>query len=65
MTKKIIIKYKNKSYIIEKKELESYDQFYDRAWILVKDCPDTKEKYKISLLESQKKINIKYLKYEY
>ena len=65
MTKKIIINYKNKSYIIEKNELESNDQFYNRAWLLVKDCPDTKAKYKISLLESQKKNNIKYLNYEY
>ena len=65
MTKKIIIKYKNKSYIVLKKDLESYDQFYDRAWMLVKDCPDTKKKYQMSLLESQKKINIKYLNYKY
>ena len=65
MVEKIVIKYKNKSYIIEKKKLESYEEFYSRSWIMVKYEPKTSEDYKKNLIRSQKKINELYLGYEY
>ena len=65
MDEKIIIEYKNKSYIVIKKNLESYDQFYNRAWLIAKDEPETLDDYKTSLITNQKKINEMYLGYEY
>jgi|TARA_B110000971_G_scaffold116801_1_gene119738 hypothetical protein len=65
MNEKIIIEYKNKSYIVIKKNLESYDQFYNRAWLIAKDEPTSLDDYKTSLITNQKKINELYLGYEY
>ena len=65
MEEKVVIRYKNKSYIIIKKDLESYDQFYHRAWLIAKDEPDTSLDYAKSILKSQQKINEIYLGYIY
>lgn len=61
----IIIDYKNKSYILEKKSVESHDQFYSRAWLIAKSEPENKKEFEQSKLDAQKKINIEYLGYEY
>ena len=65
MVKKVIIQYRNKSYIVIKKDLESNEQFYNRAWLIAKDEPKTSKEYTRSLLKSQKKINELYLGYVY
>lgn len=65
MSEICIIKYKDHSYIIKKRDLESYEQFYHRAWLIVKEEPTTEKEYKKSILKSQKKINELYLGYVY
>ena len=65
MVEKFAITYKNKSYIITKKLLESYDEFYHRAWLIVKQEPETLDDYEKSILKSQQKINEIYLGYVY
>ena len=65
MVKKVIIQYKNKSYIVAKQHLESYDQFYTRSWLIAKYEPKTLDEYKTALVKSQKKINELYLGFVY
>ena len=61
----IILNYKNNSYIIFKNSIESYDQFYKRAWLISKKSPKTEIEFKKINLEVQKIINNHYLGYEY
>jgi len=62
---KKIIRYENKSYIIVKKDTESSEQFYHRAWLIAKTQPKTDAEFKESLLNCEKKINEIYLGYSY
>jgi len=65
MVEKVIIQYKNKSYIVIKQDLESYDQFHTRAWLVAKYEPKTLDEYNTALVKSQKKINELYLGFVY
>ena len=55
----------NKSYILIKKDTESSEQFYHRAWLVAKTQPKTCSEFKESLLNCEKKINEIYLGYSY
>jgi len=65
MDDKIVIDYKQKSYIVYRRDLESHEHFYTRAWLLVKHEPTTMDEYNKALVDSIKKTNEIYLKYTY
>ena len=65
MENKIVINYKHSIYIVNRRPLESHEQFYTRAWLLVKQEPNTLTEYNTALMSSIKKTNEIYLKYTY
>ena len=61
----ILITYKGYTYKINKNSTESYNDFYERAWLVVKKEPRNKDTYNKALIHTQMEINKKKLGYSY
>ena len=62
---KTIIDVDNISYLILKKEDESNEQFYSRAWYVSKSKPKNEKEFKLALVKADIKSNIEYLDNSY
>lgn len=61
----ILIIYKGYTYKINKKYTESYNDFYERAWLIAKKEPRNKKDYNTALISAQIEMNKKKLGYSY
>ena len=61
----ILINYKGNTYKVSKKLTESYNDFYERAWLIAKKEPKNSKDYNTAIIEVDMTMNRKKLGYIY